>query len=89
MERVDTESILYDTHLGYAATFNRSKLSTNLSAGLKAAAITKATLEEKDFAESVRILDDPFSGVVDVDFLGQASSAFHNKRKADDTRNST
>ena len=89
MEKADTESVLYDAHFGYAATFNRSKLSANLSAGLKAAAITKATLEEKDVAESVRILDDAFSGVVDVDFLGQASSAFHNKRKADDTRNGT
>ena len=89
MERADTESVLYDAHLGYAATFNRSKLSANLSAGLKAAAVTKATLEESDVAESVRILDDAFSGVVDVDFLGQASSAFHNKRKADNTRNGT
>ena len=80
MERADTESVLYDAHLGYAPTFNRARLSANLSAGLKSAAITKATLEEGDVAETVRVLDDAFSGVVDVDFLGQASSAFHNRR---------
>ena len=89
MERADTESVLYDAHLGYAPTFNRARLSANLSAGLKSAAITKATLEEGDVAETVRVLDDAFSGVVDVDFLGQASSTYHNKRKADDTKNGT
>ena len=89
MERADTESVLYDAHLGNAVTFNRSRLSANLSAGLKSATIAKATLEEGDVAESVRVLDDAFSGVVDVDFLGQASSAYHNRRRADDPKNGT
>ena len=89
MERADTESVLYDAHLGYASTFNRNRLSANLSAGLKSAAITKATLAEGDVAEAVRVLDDAFSGVVDVDFLGQASSAYHNRRRADDAKNGT
>ena len=40
-------------------------------------------------SEAVRVLDDAFSGVVDVDFIGQASSAFNNQRKADDPRNGT
>ena len=89
MERADTESVLYDAHLGYAVTFNRSRLSTNLSVGLKSAAVAKATLEEGDATEAVRVLDDAFSGVVDVDFLGQASSAYHNRRRADDPKNGT
>ena len=89
MERADTESVLYDAHLGNAVTFNRSRLSANLSAGLKSAAVAKATLEEGDATETVRVLDDAFSGVVDVDFLGQASSAYHNRRRADDPKNGT
>ena len=89
MERADTESVLYDAHLGNAVTFNRSRLSANLSAGLKSAAVAMATLAEGDATESVRVLDDAFSGVVDVDFLGQASSAYHNRRRADDPKNGT
>ena len=89
MGRADTESVLYDAHLGYAVTFNRSRLSANLSAGLKSAAVAMATLAEGDATESVRVLDDAFSGVVDVDFLGQASSAYHNRRRADDPKNGT
>ena len=89
MERADTESVLYDADLGAAVTFNRARLNANLSAGLKAAAVKKATNENKDAAEAVRVLDDAFSGVVDVDFLGQASATFNNNRKADDPRNGT
>ena len=89
MERADTESVLYDAHLGYAPTFNRNRLSANLSAGLKSATIAKATIAEGDVAEAVRVLDDAFSGVVDVDFLGQSSSAYHNRRRADDPKNGT
>ena len=89
MERADTESVLYDANLGAAATFNRAKLNANLSAGLKSAAVAKASTENKDVSEAVRVLDDAFSGVVDVDFIGQASSAFTNQRKADDPRNGT
>ena len=89
MERADTESVLYDANLGAAATFNRSKLNANLSVGLKSAAINKATADNKDVAEAVRVLDDAFSGVVDVDFLGQASSTFNNKLRVDDPLNGT
>ena len=89
MERADTESVLYDANLGAAATFNRAKLNANLSAGLKSAAVAKASTENKDVSEAVRVLDDAFSGVVDVDFIGQASSAFTNQRKADDPWNGT
>ena len=89
MERADTESVLYDADLGAAVTFNRARLNANLSAGLKAAAVKKATNDNKDAAEAVRVLDDAFSGVVDVDFLGQASATFNNNRKADDPRNGT
>ena len=89
MERADTKSVLFDAHLGYAPTFNRNRLSANLSAGLKSATIAKATIAEGDVAEAVRVLDDAFSGVVDVDFLGQSSSAYHNRRRADDPKNGT
>ena len=89
MERADTESVLYYAHLGYDPTFNRNRLSANLSAGLKSATISKATLAEGDVAEAVRVLDDAFSGVVDINFLGQSSSAYHNRRRADDPKNGT
>ena len=39
-----------------------------------------------DPAEAVRILDDAFSGVVDVDFLGQSSKPFSNNRDPLDAR---
>ena len=89
MERADTESVLYDANLGAAVTFNRSKLNANLSAGLKSATVAKATTDKKDVAEAVRVLDDAFSGVVDVDFLGQASATFNNRRNGDDPLNGT
>ena len=87
MERADTESVLYDANLGQAITFNRAKLSANLSAGLKSSAISKAGDDGTDVSEAVRLLDDAFSGVEDVDFLGQASATYNNSRKADDPKN--
>ena len=51
--------------------------------------IANAENKSGDVAEAVRVLDDAFSGVENVDFLGQASKKFENTRDATDTRNGT
>ena len=89
MERSDKESVLYDANLGQAATFNRARLSAQLSSGLKSSVIQAATAAGADVVEAVRVLDDAFSGVEDVDFIGQSSAKYNNKRKADDPKNGT
>ena len=89
MERSDKESVLYDANLGQAATFNRARLSAQLSSGLKSSVIQAAAAAGADVVEAVRVLDDAFSGVEDVDFIGQSSAKYNNKRKADDPKNGT
>jgi len=82
LAKADRESIVFDANLGKTAIFNRTKLSAAFSASLKQAVVGAATRE--DVAESVRVLDDAFSCVEDVDFLGQASKPYENHRdKAD------
>jgi len=87
MEKADRESIVFDANLGNTAIFNRAKLSSAFSLGLKNQVANAAPPDEA--AEAVRILDDAYSCVEDVDFLGQTSKKFENPRDKDDIRNGT
>ncbi len=87
LKKADLESIVFDADLGPGPTFNRSKLSAALSAGLKARVINHAENKNNDVAEAVRVLDDAFGGVEDVDFLGKETKSFSNSRDKDDPRN--
>ena len=64
-------------------------MSAQLSSGLKSSVIQAATAAGTDVVDAVRVLDDAFSGVEDVDFIGQSSAKYNNKRKADDPKNGT
>ena len=86
LEKADRESVIFDADLGPVPIFNRTKLSAALSAGLKKTVIEAAEKKAGDVAEAVRILDDAFSGVENVDFLGQASRKFENSRNPTDPR---
>ena len=86
LEKADRESVIFDADLGPVPIFNRTKLSAALSAGLKKTVIEAAEKKVGDVAEAVRILDDAFSGVENVDFLGQASRKFENSRNPTDPR---
>ena len=87
LDRADRESVLFDANLGPSPVYNRARLSAALSAGLKSAVVGAA--EEGQAAEAVRVLDDAFGGVEDVDFLGQATKPFNNNRDPKDPRNNT
>lgn len=76
---------MFGCDLGQVLTFNRNRLSAHLSAGLKNAVISNAT-GKGDPAEAVRVLDDAFSGVVDVDFLGSATKPYENSKNPDDVK---
>ena len=86
LEKADRESVIFEADLGPVPIFNRTKLSAALSAGLKKTVIEAAEKKVGDVAEAVRILDDAFSGVENVDFLGQASRKFENSRNPTDPR---
>ena len=56
-----------------------------LSAGMRAAAVDKATEKKQDPAEAVRVADDALSLVTNMTFLGQASAP-PNKEKHPDAK---
>jgi len=89
LEKADCESIVFDANLGNVSTFNRGKLSAAFSAGLKNQIVAKATAKGNDAAEAVRILDDAFGAVEDVDFIGRESKPYLNNRDSDDEKNGT
>jgi len=86
LETADLESVVFDADLGPLPIFNRSRLSAAFSAGLKNSVIKKATDSGGDVAEAVRQLDDAFSAVEDVDFMGKETKPFSNPRDATDAR---
>lgn len=88
LEKAETEAIVFDMNLGPVPIFNRNKLSANFSASLKGLA-EKVEGDDTEKAESVRVLDDAFSAVEDISFLGQSSKKFVNNRDAADPRNNT
>ena len=87
LSRSENESVLFEANLGSSPIYNRAKLSAALSAGIKTAVIAAA--KDGDAAEAVRVIDDAFGGVEDVDFLGQATKPFVSNRDANDPRNNT
>jgi len=87
LETADLESVVFDADLGPLPTFNRSKLSAAFSAGLKNTIIKKATDGGADAAEAVRQLDDAFTAVEDVDFMGKETKIFTNPKDSSDERN--
>jgi len=86
LEAADLESVVFNADLGPLPTFNRAKLSAAFSAGLKDAVITNATTAGKDAAEAVRILDDAFSAVEDVDFMGRETKPFSDPKNPADPK---
>ena len=81
-------SILYDANLGEVPMANRQKLSSALSAGMRAAAVDKAIDKKQDPAEAVRVADDALSLVTNMTFLGQASAP-PNKEKHPNAKHCT
>jgi hypothetical protein len=85
LAKSDCESIVYDAHLGTQSTFNCAKLSHAFSAGLKSCVVAKA--EDSAKAEAVRILDDAYASVKDIDFIGQATVSYMNRHYLTDPKN--
>jgi len=75
----DKTSILYDSNLGTIPIANRQKLNHALSAGIREAALAKATADGTDPAEAVRVTDDALSLVANLTFMGQASRPVKDK----------
>ncbi len=87
LEKSELESVIFDANLGACPTFNRARLSANLSAGLKCSVVEKTSAAGGDIAEAVRVLDDAFSSVEDVEFLGKESKTWNNAKNATDPKN--
>jgi hypothetical protein len=89
-------AVIFDAELGSASVGNKERLAHAFSATVKAKAVAVAeggggSSEEvaAAVAEAVRAADDALSCASDMTFLGQATKAYNNSRKADDPRNGT
>jgi hypothetical protein len=89
LEKSDKESVLFDADLGPLVISNRSVLNANFSAALKKQAEEKASCENRDPKENIRLIDDALSCVENMDFRGQRSKKFINNRNLNDPRNNT
>ena len=89
LKRADLESVLFEADLGPPPVANRQTLANALSAGLRAAAISKAGETGTDQAEAIREMEDALSCVSDMEFLGQRSKKFIGRGGAGDPRTNT
>lgn len=80
LAKSDRTAIMYDANLGDVPIANRNKLCSALSAGIRAAAVTKADSAQGDATEAVRVADDALSLVSDMVFMGQSSKPVNKER---------
>jgi hypothetical protein len=73
LEVADRTAIIFDADLGQQPLANRSTLASNLTAGLRSAAISKSNSDVEVAAEAVRITADALSCATNLEFLGQSS----------------
>jgi len=73
LETAEKSSIVFNADLGPLPLANRSALSGNFTAGLRAAAIATAGSDATKAAESVRAAADALSCASKLEFLGQSS----------------
>jgi len=86
LRKADLESVLFDADLGPLPVANRAALSSALSSGLRAAAVSKAGIAGGDPAEAIRVMEDALSCVADMEFLGQKSRKFIGRAGESDPR---
>jgi len=92
LEKAEKTSVIFGANLGSAPVGNRTTLSNNFTAGLRAAAVEIAAAKNGGGAnaetlaaetnEAVRVAADALSCAESLDFLGQASRETNNDKDA-------
>ena len=81
LEKAERTSIIFGADLGQVPVANRTTLASNLTNGLRSAAISKAGDDPAVVAEAVRVAADALSCATNLDFLGQSSKAHLDREK--------
>ncbi len=89
LKRADTESVLFDANLGPQSVMNKKTLLPAFTAGLKASAEEVARKNEKELGEHLRVASDALDCVGEVEFLGEKSKLYENRRDKNDPKNGT
>ena len=87
LKKADLETVVFDVNLGTKPISNRDILANSFSVTLNQQTIAAAEKNDKDSAESVRLVDDALSSAENIEFLGGRTKEFENKRSASDPRN--
>jgi hypothetical protein len=89
LKKSELESVIFGANLGPKPVSNRTILNNCFSADLDRKTRERATKDNADMTESLRLVEDALSCVEQIEFLGGRSKPYVNARKSDDPLNNT